>query len=358
PGLLEPPRSVQPRLRKPAGPPRPIPAAAPETRRTSAADPSRGSENPPDLRGPSGPILPGRPVPASQLAGAGLDRSDHAGFELGGGHGFLVARAVAAERDGAVFDFAFADDEDVGDLLRHGVADLLAHGFTARVELGADHLVAQGVDEFAGVVVEALRDGDDAHLDGGEPGGEGTAVVLDEEGDETLVGPERGAMDDVGPMFGPVGADVREAEPLGDGEVELVGARGLFAAGDGAELDVDLGTIERRLALPFREGQAAALHGTTHDRLGALPSFGIVDVFLLAFGVLGIPGGETEIIITQAQDLIDTPMHVHDGEELVFDLLLGAIDVCVVHAHAADAEEPREGAGVFEAVDVSIFGEA
>ena len=181
--------------------------------------------------------------------------------------------------------------------------------------------------------------------------------MLDQEGDEALMSACGRAVDDVGALEGVVRRDVAEVHALGHGEVELVGAGGLLAAGHGLELEVDLRPVEGRLALDLAVGQAGLVHGGAHELLGAFPGGGVVDVLLAPLGILGIPGGEAHVVVLDPHGLVEGLVHLHDREELGLDLLLGAVDVRVVHAHAAHAQQAGDGAGVLVAVHLPVLGQ-
>ena len=69
---------------------------------------------------------------------------------------------------------------------------------------------------------------------------------------------------------------------------------------------------------------------------------------VLRFG--GIPGGELDLEIGEAEGLKDGLRELDARDHLVFDLLWSAEDVCVILGEAADAEEAVHGAGALVAV--------
>ena len=76
------------------------------------------------------------------------------------------------------------------------------------------------------------------------------------------------------------------------------------------------------------------------------------------FLVVGVPGGELDFELLEAEGFEDGFGEVDAGDDFVFDLLGGAEDVGVVLGKAADAEQAVHGAGALVAVDVAEFGVA
>ena len=62
------------------------------------------------------------------------------------------------------------------------------------------------------------------------------------------------------------------------------------------------------------------------------PELGFIDEFLAE--LRRIVGGETHDVFLDAEDLEILQIHLVHGVELVLELLLGAVDVGVVHLHA------------------------
>ncbi len=116
---------------------------------------------------------------------------------------------------------------------------------------------------------------DEAQLLRREPQRERAAVVLDQDGAEPLQGPEDRPVDHHGPVPLVVVAGVLHVEALGQGEVALHGGELPEAPDRVAEVEVDLRSVERALALgdPVLE---TALLERQRERLGG------------AFGRLGV----------------------------------------------------------------------
>ena len=121
--------------------------------------------------------------------------------------------------------------------------------------------------------------------------------MLDEDRREALVGAERRAVDAVRRVFLPVGAGVDEVQARRHGEIQLHGGERLLAAGDGAELDVDLRAVERRLA-----GGVFVVHVHLGEQIGdqplrAPPVLRRVDVLLAPLGIVRVPPRKTQRIV-------------------------------------------------------------
>ena len=182
--------------------------------------------------------------------------------------------------------------------------------------------------------------------------------MLDEHGREALVGAERGTVDAVRRVFLPVRAGVDEVEARRHGEIELHGGERLLAAGDGAELDVDLRAVEGRLAGGVLVVRAHLGEQVGDQALGALPVLRRIDVLLLALGILGVPAREAQRVVVQADRLVGFVAQPQHFAEDVLHLLFGAVDVRVVHAQAAHPRQAGDGAGGFPAVALAVFRQA
>ena len=94
----------------------------------------------------------------------------------------------------------------------------------------------QSVLQLLGVFQVLVADRQDSDLDRSQPGGECTPEVLDQVGNEALVGAEWRTVDHIRMVFLAIRADVHEVHTVAAWyrEVELVGAEGLLATGDSA----------------------------------------------------------------------------------------------------------------------------
>ena len=112
------------------------------------------------------------------------------------GDGDLVFLPVDAVGEGGILHFLVAEDDGVGDFLDLGVANLVAKLFVGIVDFDADVQIPQflfdllSVFQVAGEIHRQQFD-----LNRGEPSRESSAVVLNQNADETLNGAEDDAVE-------------------------------------------------------------------------------------------------------------------------------------------------------------------
>ncbi len=192
-------------------------------------------------------------------------------------------------------------------------------------------------------------------MGGGEPGGEGAAVLLDEVGDGPLHAADDAAVDHDRPVPRAVRPYVVQAEPLGLVEVDLHGGQGGFPARAVGDLDIDLGPVERGLPLGRLVGEPRGVEHLGQQGGGPFPLLGSGHVLAAGAGA-----GEGEAVAGRgdAQRLVRAADHVQRAPRLLGDLVQGAEDMRVVELDGADAGEPAEHAGRLRAVHAAEFGHA
>ena len=156
--------------------------------------------------------------------------------------------------------------------------------------------------------------------------------------------------------FGVFAGFVDEAEPGRDGEVDLVGGDGELAADRAPDLDIDLRSVEGGFVRHFDVVDPAPLQDAAHHRLGLEPERTVIDELLTELG--RIVGGKAHDVFLDPEDLEILQIHLIDGVELLFELLLGAVDVGVVHLERAHPHEPEEFADLLVAVVAAVLREA
>ena len=201
-----------------------------------------------------------------------------------------------------------------------------------------------------------ISDGEDADLLWGEPQGEVSCVVFDEEPDEPFVRSERGAVDAQRGFVRVVAVPIGEAETFGHREIDLIGRDREFASDGAPDLDVDLGAIESGFVGDLDEMDAGFDENIPDHFLGLAPEFRLVDEFLPQF--FGVMGGESHEVLFEAEDLEVFEIHLIHGDELRFELFRGAVQMGVVHLHRSDPHEAEQFTGLFVAVTGPVFGEA
>ena len=233
------------------------------------------------------------------------------------------------------FRFFVAHDEDVGSFLVGEVADFSVHLFVAVVDFGAESGGFEFGFDLVSVGVMAFADGNKANLDRGEPEGERSRVVLDEDAEESLDGAKEGAVDHDGLVSLAVFADVFEFEAGWEGEIELDCRELPEAAEDVDQLDVDLGAVEGGFAGDGFVGDALLFECAFEGADGQAPVFVAACVF---YAVVGVPGGELDLELVETESLEDGLGKVDAGDDFTFYLTGHAEDVCVVLGKSADAE--------------------
>ena len=190
---------------------------------------------------------------------------------------------------------------------------------------------------------------------GREPEGEVAGVVLDEEADEALVRAKRRAVDAKRRGLGVLAGFIDETEARGDGEIDLVGGEGELLADDIPNLDVDLRPVERTFVGHFDKRRAAGDEDIADHLLGLDPQLGVIDEFLPEF--LRVVGAEAELVTVDAEDREILQIHLVHGVELGRELLLGAVNVGVIHLHGAHAHQAEEFSALLVAVTRPILRE-
>ena len=155
--------------------------------------------------------------------GAGADLLGHLGNKLVDAH---LNGLVGAIADGNVagLDLLLAQNEHVGHAVdTAGLADLVADLLVAVVADHANAGLLQLGAHLVGVVAALLGDRKRLDLHGGQPGGELTRKVLNQNTDEALDGAKAHAMQHDGALLGAVGVHVLQIKVERHLEVELDG---------------------------------------------------------------------------------------------------------------------------------------
>ena len=110
-------------------------------------------------------------------------------------------------------------------------------------------VAVQLLGDLVGVLGGPVGDGQDLHLDGGQPGGEGPGEVLGDDADEALDGAQHHTVDHDGAVLLAVLAGVLQLEALRQLAVQLDGAALPGAAQGVGQMEVQLGAVEGAVAL-------------------------------------------------------------------------------------------------------------
>ena len=174
---------------------------------------------------------------------------------------------------------------------------------------------------------------------GREPGRERARVVLDQDPEEALDRAEQGPVNHVRPLPAAVGGLVLDPEPARLLEVDLERGQLPAAADRVLDVHVDLGCVERALALGDDVRQAGLVQRVLQRGLGLVPVGDLADELLRPGRQLCLELGQA-VVAEQADD------EVEQAGQLVVQLLGGAEDVRVVLGEAARPGEAVHDAGL------------
>ncbi len=152
-----------------------------------------------------------------------------------------------------------------------------------------------------------------------------------------------------------VGADVGQPHPRRLREIELHRADGLVASRHGRELDVDLRSVEGGFARTVDVVDAEVLQHFRENPLRLGPRLRIVDVLFLALRIAEVGSRQAHRVAVESEDRVRLGIHRQHRFELVLHLRGRAVDVRVVHAHAAHAHESADRAGILAAIHLAVF---
>src|ERR1017187_4142087 len=294
-------------------------------------------------------------APALLADGFRIDQRLDFGEEAGNRFRPLVGVFAVADGDQAIFLLAVAHYQHVRDLLHLGFADLEVHLLIAIVHGGADSGVVELLLDLARVRGLAIRDRQHDGLNGRQPHRERAGVVLDQDAEEALDGAVQRAVHHQRLVGLAVFGDVLQAEPAGQGEIELKGGKQPLSAESVHQLDVDRGPVEGGFVGDRFGGDLELIAGALQGAFGHRPLVWRAVVFA---ALAAIPGGKLGVVLFEAVRGQDIEGELEAIHYFVFNLVRGAEDVRVVLREAADAEESVEHAGAFVAVDGAELAEA
>lgn len=274
--------------------------------------------------------------------GASLDLLEYLGHKLINAH---LNGLVGAIADGDVtgLDLLLAQDEHVGHAIdAAGLANLVTDLLVAVVADHANAGLLQLGAYLVGVVAALLGDGKCLDLHGGQPGGELTRKVLNQNTDEALNGAKAYAVQHDGAFLGAVGVHVLQIKVERHLEVELHGTALPGTAERVLQVEVDLGAVEGAVALVDLVVHAQLLQSSAQALLGTNP------VLVRTHGVLGA-GGKLNVVL-KAKLLVHGVDEVDHAHDLVGQLIGTHKQVGVVLVKAAHAEQAVQGAAQLVAV--------
>src|ERR1035437_5950382 len=293
-------------------------------------------------------VIMGVALRALLAYGFRIDQRLDVGEEAGNRLRPQVAVLAVADGNHAILLLAVAHYQHVRNLLHLGFADLEVHLLIAIVHGGADSGGVELPLDVARVCRLAVRDGQHNRLNGRQPHRERAGVVLDQDAEEALDGAVQGAVHHQRLVGLAILGDVLQAEPAGQGEIELHGGKLPLAADGVHQLDVDLGTVEGGFIGDRFGGDLQLIAGALQGAFGHRPLLGRAVVFA---ALAAVPGGKFGVVLFEAVRGQDIEGELEAIHYFVFNLVRGAEDVRVVLREAADAEEYVEHAGALVAVD-------
>ena len=174
-------------------------------------------------------------------------------------------------------------------MFAHLVVDLLI----ARIGLGADARLFQRVDHLVHIAIGIRHDGGHDHLTRGQPEGELTGVVFDQDADKALERPKDRAVQHDGTVFRAVFADEFRIQTVRQVEIGLESAALPFAADRVGQLEIKLRAIERAVTFVDLVGKTQTFDGLLQR------AFGLVPNLIAAHAHIGA-GGEFDVELFKA----------------------------------------------------------
>src|SRR5262245_57230817 len=201
------------------------------------------------------------------------------------------------------------------------------------------------------LVVEAVRDRQNYRLSRREPDRKRSLVMLDQDAEKPLERSQDRAVHHDRLMRLVVRADVFEAEPLRQVEIDL-NRRELPQPFDRVhDLEVDLRTVERRLVLNPRIRQPVFVQSLGQRRLRQAPDVVRTEILRMVRRVTDRKLG----LVFESESLKDEVHQVETAFDLRFQLLRRAEDVGVVLRESARPHQPVRDARTLVAINRAVF---
>ena len=263
---------------------------------------------------------------------------------------------AVAEGNGLRLGVLSARDEGEGDLLLCRIADFLAETVVGQIDVDPDSRGSELGRDFLAVGVEGFRNGDEPRLDRGEPGGEGSCVVLGEDADETFDRPEFRGVDHDRPSPRTVGGGVFQIETLGLVEVVLHRRHLPCAAQRVLDLHGDLWPVKGGPARVGNEVEPGGRTGFLEDAGRSRPIFVRADEFVLLLPL--VAGGELEVEVRQPEIAQNVQEETEKHLYFPLGLLRSAVRMRIVLGEATHAGESVDHSRLLIAVVAAHLEEA
>src|SRR5438045_1528262 len=205
--------------------------------------------------------------------------------------------------------------QHIGNLLHLGITYFGIHALVARIYLDTHSYQLELRCDLVRVSSVPVGDGDEHDLDRGQPGREGSGIMLKQDGDHTLQGAAVGAMDHHGPVTLPILADIAQVEAFGQVIVYLGRAKLPLTTQGVAEEKVEFRAIETRLALLNRVGKVELFNDAHNHRLRPVPR--LIAAYVLGTGRVAQANSGREVAEMEGAE--DEERQFNDPDKLFLD---------------------------------------
>ena len=225
---------------------------------------------------------------------------------------------ITAKGYGPLLHFPLPNDEQVRDLLRSTFADFPPYRFPFRRHFRSHSPAPKPAHQSLAVVVEAIGHGIDLNLHRRQPGREGSAVMLQEEGHHAL-------MVEKGLGESPRGCGARRPHPCTGGQgvqadkAELHRGDRLFPPRHRLKLDVDLGAVESCFPGAIKIVPTQLIKNLRSTRSAWAQASGSLMYFSLPFSSSGSQLLQAHPVISHPKYGVGLLVHLEDGLQFVFN---------------------------------------
>src|SRR3989440_3696821 len=244
--------------------------------------------------------------------------------------------------------------EHIGNLLHLGITYFGIHALVARIYLDTHSYQLELRCDLVRVSSVPVGDRDEHDLDRGQPGREGSGIMLKQDGDHALQRAAVSAMNHHGPVTLPVLANIAQVEAFGQVVVYLGRAKLPLTAKGVEEEKVEFRPIKPRLALLNRVGKVELFNDVHNHRLRLVPR--LVAAYILGTG--RIAQANTGREVAEMEGAKDEELQFNDPDKLFLDLFRCKEDVRVVYREVTRAQQAVEFPALLEAIDRTKLGQA
>ncbi len=180
---------------------------------------------------------------------------------------------------------------------------------------------------LTGVVSGGVGDIHDTYLFGREPEGQSACILFDKHSECAFIAADRTSVDDIGTFFNVIAINVFHIKPFGERKINLHSKQGVFFTKNIFKLEIQLRAVKCSLAVGFFIINPDFVKILFHNRLGAFPRLGVIDILTFA---RRIPFRKSiGNIVRYPQILHHTTGNVDCAFKLIGDLFGSADDMSV-----------------------------